>query len=197
MSIGKQLSKGGPVEAIELLKTRTSCAQLTEPKPTAQQLEVLYEVAFRAADHRLLKPVRFLEIEGQGLDRLGELFVHARKVADPQLDSEAIAKARAMPKRAPMIIAAIACMHDDDKVPDVEQLLSAGASVQNMLNAAYGLGLGAIWRTGELAYDDIVTDGLGLESHEQLIGFLYLGTPRAGFRDAPAYDWQKHIKQWS
>lgn len=196
MTIKSQIIEGAVLDAIELLKARTSCAQLADPRPSDQQLETLYQVAFRAADHRQLKPVRFLQIDGEGLMSLGELFVKAKRAGDPDLNPETEAKTRAMPTRAPLVVVAIASLKDDPKVPEIEQMLSAGASVQNMLNAAFALGIGAIWRTGDLAFDSIVAAGLGLASHEKIIGFIYLGTPRAGFREAPAYDYQKHIKVW-
>lgn len=196
MTIKSQIIEGAVLDAIDLLKTRTSCAQLTDPRPSDTELQTLYQVAFRAADHRQLKPVRFLQIEGEGLAALGELFVKAKRLDDPDLNPEAEAKARGMPARAPLVVVAIASIKDDPKVPEIEQMLSAGASVQNILNAAYALGIGAIWRTGDLSFDPIVAEGLGLASEEKIIGFIYLGTPRAGFREVPAYDYQKHIKLW-
>ena len=184
------------MEALELLKQRTSCAQLTEPAPSREQLDTLYRVAFRAADHRQLKPVRFLEIAGDGLEKLGELFVAARRADNPDLPPEVEAKAKSLPTRAPMILAAIVTVTPDDKVPEVEQVLSAGASVQNMLNAAYAMGIGMMWRTGDLAFNATVQRGLGLADNEQLVGFLYTGTPRSGFREAPAFDHSNHVKSW-
>jgi len=184
------------LSAIEQIKQRTSCAQLGEPPPSKNQLDTLYEVAFRAADHRQLKPVRFLEIQGVGLDTLGDLFARAKKAAQPDLSADDEARARSLPGRAPLIIAVIASYHEDPKVPRIEQVLSAGASVQNMLNAAYAMGLGVIWRTGDLAFNSDVTGGLGVGENEELIGFLYLGTPKVGFRTPPKYDYQKHVKQW-
>lgn len=184
------------VNAIEMLKRRTSCAQLSAPEPSQQQLSTLYDVAFRAADHRHLKPARFLEVRAEGLNELGELFVKAKEAANPELSGEERTKARLAPTRAPMIIVIIAHIQDDPKVPEIEQVLSVGASVQNMLNAAFEMGLGAIWRTGDLAFNPLVADGLGLGASEKLLGFLYLGTPRVQFREAPAFDYGNHVRMW-
>jgi hypothetical protein len=35
-----------------------------------------------------------------------------------------------------------------------------------------------MWRTGEMAFDPVVKAGLGLQAHEQVIGFLYMGTAK-------------------
>jgi nitroreductase len=77
--------------------------------------------------------------------------------------------------RAPTIVVVIACVKDHPKIPQIEQVISAGAAAQNMLTAAYAQGLGAIWRTGDMAYDAICSAGLGLAVNEQIVGFLYLG----------------------
>src|SRR5882762_3431616 len=49
------------------------------------------------------------------------------------------------------------------KIPDIEQILSAGAAAQNILLATHAQGFGAMWKTGASAYDDFVKSALGLE----------------------------------
>ena len=46
-----------------------------------------------------------------------------------------------------------------------------------MQQACFALGLGAIWRTGWLAEDDYVQEQLGLGADDDIVGFLYIGTP--------------------
>ena len=58
----------------------------------------------------------------------------------------------------------------------LEQLIATGAAVQNMLLAAQELNIGAMWRTGEMAYKSVVKAGLGLQSKDEIIAYLYLGT---------------------
>ena len=45
-----------------------------------------------------------------------------------------------------------------------------------MQQAAFAQGLGAIWRTGALAFDRNVHQSLSLDETDQIVGFLYLGT---------------------
>lgn len=169
------------MDALAALHQRVSQSKLVGPAPEAKQLDDLFRAAGRAADHGNLQPWRFLIIEGQGLVKLGELFarIAAEKKADitqPELD-----RFKSMTLRAPMIIVVIAKCRQHAKIPQVEQLISAGAAAQNILNASFALGLGAIWRTGEMAYDDAVKQALGLvknnELDEQIVGFIYIGTP--------------------
>lgn len=164
------------MEAIVALHNRASQSALVEPAPTGATLDNIKRAALRAADHAMLRPWRFLVIEGEGLHRLGELFVRAREAAEGELSPRERERTRGRPLRAPMIIVVIAACRANAKIPEVEQLLSAGAAMQNMLNAAYAQGVGAMWRTGDAAYDPVVRAGLGVGAAEHVIGFLYLGT---------------------
>jgi len=183
-------------EFIDGLCSRTSCAQLSAPAPTKAQLDMLFKAAFRAADHRQLKPWRFLVIEGSGLDDLGELFLSAKIRFAGQLSKEDCERTLSLPRRAPMVIVAIASIKEDPKVPQIEQMLATGAAVQNMLNAAFAMGLGAIWRTGDFADNSDVANGLGLASNEKIIAFLYLGTPKIPLRTPPVADIKNHVAIW-
>ncbi len=182
---------------IDSLASRVSCGQLEAPGPTGEQLDALFRVATRAADHRLLRPWRFLVIENEGLDKLGQLLVDAKSRGGTlPLEEKEERKLLAKPHRAPLIIVAVAHVVEDPKVPAVEQVLSTGAAAQNLINAAYAMGLGAMWRTGDPAYDPAVARGLGLADNEQIVGFIYLGTPRTDFRDPPDIDLSKLVRHW-
>lgn len=164
------------MEAIAALHNRASQSALVEPAPTGAVLDNIKRAALRAADHALLRPWRFLVIEREGRHRLGELFVRSREATEGELSARERERTLGRPLRAPMVIVAIAACRANTKIPEVEQLLSAGAAMQNMLNAAYAEGVGAIWRTGDFAYDPVVRAGLGVGAAEHVIGFLYLGT---------------------
>lgn len=185
-----------PNLAVQTLINRVSCAQLGDPAPSKEQMELIFKAAARAPDHRNLKPWRYLVIEGEGLIRLGELYQSSMLEADPALPEDKKARALSLPMRAPMIVVAIATITEDPKVPVIEQMLSAGAGVQNMLSAAYALGLGAIWRTGDLAFNPNVAEGLGLKSNERILGFIYLGTPKVPFRKAAEVDVESFVSRW-
>lgn len=165
------------MQAIEALTQRASVARLMAPAPNEQQLETLIRAGMRAADHGSLRPWRFMVISGEGRDHLGELFCRAALASQPDLAPAVQDKYRAMPQRAPMLLVVIARVVEHPKVPSGEQLLSAGAAAQNIINAAYALELGAMWRTGEMAYHPEVVKGLGLKENESLVGYIYLGTP--------------------
>ena len=77
----------------------------------------------------------------------------------------------------------VASLIESPKIPDIEQVLCAGAVAHNILLAANAMGFGSIWLTGDNAYDDDVCDALGLSDDELIIGFIYLGSD--GGKTAP------------
>lgn len=165
------------MHAIDVLTQRVSISKLTAPAPDEGQRQAIFAAALRAADHGRLRPWRFLVVEGDGLFRLGEVYLSAALQEDPTLTDAKREKFKSMPLRAPMVIVAIACTDVHAKVPQIEQVISAGAAVQNMLNAAYAINVGAFWRTGDMAYSAAVKKSLDLSESEQIVGYLYLGTP--------------------
>ncbi|MCY1286488.1 putative NAD(P)H nitroreductase YdjA [compost metagenome] len=184
------------MEALDALLNRVSMARLRDPAPSAEQRDRLFRAALRAPDHGYLRPWRFLSIEGESRQRLGELFAAAVLKRNPDAAPEALSKARAMPLRAPLLVVVIARVQGNPKVPEVEQLLSAGCAAQGILLAAHAQGLGAMWRTGEMAHDRFVADGLGLAGNEQIVGFLYLGSVEGDRRSPPELDPADFVSTW-
>lgn len=164
------------MDAITLLTERGSSPQLTFPGPTEAQLSQIVEAGLRAPDHGGLTPWEFLIAEGEGLNRLGDILFEAAKANG--VEGEQLARARLLPTRAPMVITIISRVKDHPKVPPLEQHLSAGCAAMAMQMAAQAQGLGGMWRTGSYAFDDHVRQALGVRGDDQIIGFLYLGTPK-------------------
>lgn len=194
--ISQRRAKLEPNLTVQTLINRVSCAQLGDPAPSAEQLELIFKAAARAPDHRNLKPWRYMVVQGEGLNELGKLYQSAMLKANPELLDDKKQRALILPLRAPMIIVAIASIVEDPKVPEIEQVLATGAGVQNMLNAAFAMGLGAIWRTGDLAFNPYVAAGLGLAKTERIIGFIYLGTPKVAFRKVGNIETESFVSHW-
>lgn len=184
------------MDALEALHGRVSVPRLVAPAPTLDQQQALFKAALRAPDHAWLRPWRFLVIQGAGLEALGDVFAEAALADTPDIDQEALTRVRQLPLRAPMIVIAISCHHVHDKVPVLEQDLSCAAAVSNMLVAAHAMGIGAVWRTGYLAYHPVVRRGLGLDEHEQLVAFMYLGQPAGNIKALPELNPEDFFQSW-
>ena len=173
------------MEAIEVLHSRVSVARLQAPAPDAGQLDIMLKAALRAPDHGLVRPWRFLVLEGEQLDRLGEIMVEAALLDDPDLDPEKVRRLRSKPHRAPMVLVAVAEVELEHRIPVIEQILSTGAAVQNLMLAAHALGVGAMWRTGMITSNALVKKRLGFAEKDEIVGFIYLGTPAGPLKPVP------------
>ncbi|MEQ4509983.1 NAD(P)H nitroreductase [Dickeya zeae] len=164
------------MDALELLLNRRSASRLAAPAPTGEVLDNILRAGLRAPDHGALQPWRFSIIQDDGLSRFSELLVRAA-LQDKQ-DEAAIEKARQAPFRAPMIITVVAHCVDNPKVPHWEQVVSAGCAVQAMQMAALAQGFNGIWRSGAWTHHPLVRDAFGCRASDEIVGFLYLGTPQ-------------------
>lgn len=149
---------------------------LAEPGPTPEQLHRLLTSAVRVPDHGKLTPWRFLKIEGDSRLQLGERLAARALERDPAAPEAAVAKDRQRFAYAPTIVAVIAHVTPEHKVPEIEQLLSGGAVCFALLQAAQAEGFGAQWLTGWPAYDPVVRSWLGVGEHERILGFIHIGT---------------------
>lgn len=183
------------MDALTLLNQRNSAPKLVEPAPDHSALEQIFTAALRAPDHGRLRPWRFLVIEGNDRRQLGNLFAQALRVRKPDANPEEIEKSRVAPLRAPLIVTVIARLQEN-KVPKVEQLLSAGSAAHSILLAAQALGFGAIWRTGDNSYDATVKAGLGLTGGEEIVGYIYLGTPAGTPKPLPELNVADYVSAW-
>ncbi|QIZ76136.1 NAD(P)H nitroreductase [Ferrimonas lipolytica] len=163
------------MDAQQLLLNRHSQPRLTEPGPNPDQLQLILQAALRAPDHAMLKPYEFVVAQEEGLNRLGEIFFESAQASGDS--GESLARARLLPTRAPMVITVIAKVTEHPKVPPIEQHLTAGCALLQMQQMALALGLGGVWRSGNFARDNVVRDAFGLQQQDEIVGFLYLGTP--------------------
>lgn len=159
-----------------LLSRRSVPAEaLMAPGPDEAQLAAAIDAALRAPDHGRLRPWRFRVVRSEAargaLSALLARFAEAAQLPPAQAE-----KIRSRPLRVPLVVVASAQLKDHPKVPEVEQLLAAGAGVMNLLNALHAQGFGAVWLTGPPSYDASVAEGLGLAAGERLLGFVYAGT---------------------
>ena len=150
---------------------------LTAPAPNPAQLDAILQCAMSAPDHGAMTPFRFLIIDGDARQDLADVFEQA--AVKRGLNDAAIQKQRGKPLRSPLIITVIARLQDAPGIPEIEQILSAGAAAQHIQLACRALGFGSIWLTGDNSYDLNVYEALGLAINERIIGFLYVGTPIA------------------
>lgn len=153
----------------------TKAPFLAEPAPNADQLDALLRLAARVPDHGKIGPWRFVILEGEGRDRAGA----AIAAADTQADASQRDFARTMFTRAPLCVMVVSTAAPHKKVPEWEQVLSAGAVCHQMLLAAHAMGFAGCWLSEWPTYDAGARAALGLAAHERIAGFIYLGSTTA------------------
>jgi len=174
-------------DALELLKTRRSIKpiELNGPGPSPAELETLLTVASRVPDHGKLVPWRFIIFEGEARLAAGAAIVAAFRSKYPEAKPEQAEAERQRLARAPLVIAVVSRAGPHVKIPEWEQVLSAGAAAMNLVLAAHALGYGASWITEWYAYDRNVLAALGLKENERIAGFVHIGRPSDKPEDRP------------
>lgn len=164
-------------DTIALLRTRRSAppAVMSGPGPTPEEIEILLVLAARVPDHGKLVPWRFILFEGEARARVGEIFAEIYAKRNPAEDAARLATERQRFCLAPLVVGVISRAAPHQKIPEWEQILSAGAVCMNLLVAANALGFASIWLTEWYAYDRDVLARLGLSDEERIAGFIHIG----------------------
>ncbi len=167
---------------IHKIQQRHSTPLVEQPAPNATEWAQVIQTATTAPDHGRLRPWQFRLIEGDGLSKLGDLFVDAQKriyaSQNKIMTKQQIERTRCLPSRAPAILVVVAQIQDNHTIPVIEQIAATAAAAQNAQLALMELGYGCMWRTGDFAFYDDVKTGLGFTPKDEIIGFLYVGTPQ-------------------
>ena len=178
------------MDAIEAIRGRQSAGAMTSDEIPRAVIEQLLAAAVQAPNHYKVRPWRFVVVTGKGRNKLGDVMAEGLRHRFPGLDNAALNRERAKPLRAPVIIAVGVDAPTESKVLDVENICAAAAACENLLLAAFALGLGAKWRTGDAARDPEVKSFLGFGPDRPVIAFLYLGYPEvwAALHERPGFE---------
>lgn len=165
------------MEVIQAIHGRHMTHKVTPDELPREMIERLLSAAVQAPNHYKVRPWRFVVLSGDARNKLGEVFAASQRDRKPDLPSEAFDKTRALPLRAPVLIAVGVDKPSEERVLEIENICATAAACQNLLLAAHSEGLGVQWRTGEWARDPKVKEFLGFEADQHLIAFLYIGHP--------------------
>ena len=183
-------------DALRNILERNSHRNLIEPAPSPEELNLVFKAALRAPDHAWLRPSSFIEVQGEGLKKLSEAFVSYAKENIEDLEIEKLKKYEQAPFRAPMIVVLICTPKEHSKVPEVEQIMSTATAGQNILLALNSMGYGGIWRTGTFSLNNKIGKYLELDKDQQVVGYLYIGTPEGKPKKIPELDVNDFVTKW-
>jgi nitroreductase len=167
------------MDVLTLLKERASTLPrfMGEPGPSDADLAEMFEAATRVPDHGMVQPWRFVVLRGEDRARMGEVFAAALKARKPDADDDSVQSELKRAMRAPVVVVVLARTKQHPKVPQVEQVVSAGQAALALHLAGQAKGFGSVMLTGDNAYDPQVKAFFGLKEEDSIVAFLYFGTP--------------------
>ncbi len=146
---------------LEAIYTRRSVRQFADQPIDREQLLEIIKAGMWAPSGLNNQPWRFVIV----------------KSADVRQDLAKLTNYHTMVERAPACIAVF--IDKNDMYHEVKDHQSMGACLQNMLLAAHGLGLGAVWLGEILKSADAVRELLGLSENLELMAVVAIGHPAA------------------
>ncbi|MEO5565778.1 MAG: nitroreductase [Luteimonas sp.] len=170
--------------------------QLAEPGPAPETLARILAAAVRVPDHGKLVPWRFLRIAEDARETLGKAVAARALAKDPQIDDAMLEKDRTR-FQSPLVIAVVARLGADEKIPEQERFASACCVCFALLLAAQSESFGAQWLTGWPAYDATILQLLGLSPDERIAGFIHIGTPKREIPERNRPDPLALLSDWS
>jgi nitroreductase len=167
------------MDVLTAISTRRSIG-VVKPDPVPTELiNKILEAGSWAPSHHRTEPWRFFVLSGDARKRLGKTLasIAEKTLEDPQSDEskKRLKKEELKPLRAPVIIAVAVEPTINEKVLVKEEYAAVNAAIQNMLLAAHSLGLGTVWRTGNVCYSPDINQLFGLSDEAEMLGFIYIG----------------------
>ncbi|MGP4666409.1 nitroreductase family protein [Agrobacterium pusense] len=166
------------IKLLDYLRVRrsTPALQLAEPGPSKTEIEDILRLAVRVPDHGKLAPWRFVVFRGEERVRLGETALRIALEKNMDLDLQQQEAERTRFTRAPVVIAVISTAKPHFKIPEWEQIMSAGAVCLNLIFAANASGFAANWLTEWLAFDPAFLAEIDVDAAEKVAGFIHIGS---------------------
>ena len=136
----------------------------------------ILENATWAPTHGLTEPWHFIVFTGAGLKKLADFQSELYKAtAGEKFKENKYQNLVVNPLKASHVIAICMKRDPDKKIPEVEEIESVAAAVQNIYLTVTAYGLGGYWTTGGITYNEKAKEFFGLGEDDKLLGFFYLG----------------------
>lgn len=170
---------------------------LVEPGPTPDELDAMLALAARVPDHGRLVPWRFIVVAGEARRTLGERLdaLYARQ--NPELPAAKADMWTLYLSHAPVTVVLVSRPDRAAKVPELNQVLSAGAAGMALTVAASALGFATQWLLKWPGRDAEAAALLGVGPQEKVAGFIHIGRPARVNEDRPRPALDTVVSVWS
>jgi nitroreductase len=157
--------------------------QLSPEPIDLDAVRLMLEAANWAPSHGQTEPWRFTVFAGEGRQGLSDAFGIAYRLLNPgqPAGSQGEMAQRNRVWQAPVwvSIGMLPALNErgEPRMPEWEEMVSAGVAAHNAHLVASSMGLGAKWTSGDVVRHPHVVELVGLEPRAKLLGFLYIGRP--------------------
>ena len=185
-------------EALERISSRRSvkAMDLQEPGPNSPALDAILDAGLRVPDHGKLGPWRLVTFTGTARAEFGHILAARWQALYADANAAQVLFEQNRFLRAPVVVAVISERKPDHKIPEWEQILSAGAVCQNLLVAANLAGFAAQWLTEWYTYDAHIQTLFGVGDSEDIAGFIYIGSAASKPSERQRPENQSRIQPW-
>jgi nitroreductase len=177
---------------------------MTGPSPTDEELRQILGAAQRAADHRGLRPWRFIIVRPEQYQEFFDrLAAAATRVQGDPSRYQVNRDKYELTQRAPLVVVAAAKIDPHHKTAPIEQAFAAAGATQLVLSAAHALNYKAFLFSGAGVFDEDFKAGLGLGRQDHLIGFICIGKAAGTDKGGPSAEesvkagLEHTVRQWT
>lgn len=194
-------------EAVELQRSAEMLARLerrrsvpmrafdSAPIPT-DDLDQMLRLAARTPDHGRLVPWRFIVVEGDARQKAGERWDTLYLKHNPDLPASKRDMWTLYMLRAPVTVVLVSRTDPTSKIPEWDQMLSAGAAGMSLLVAANSLGYAGQWLLKWPGRNADAASILGVSAFERVAGFIHLGRQTEIPADRIRPDMDTVVSRW-
>lgn len=172
------------MDLVTTLHTRRSIRRYLDRPVPPLLIDQLLEAATHAPSSHNSQPWRFVAIttssvKAQLAKQMGERLRIDRLRANERVDNidQDINRSRERITSAPVVIVVCLSISSDDQYERLMAMQSVAASIENLLLAAHGVGLGACWMAAPLYCPDVIRDVLQLPEDWEAQALITIGYP--------------------
>jgi len=183
-------------ETFEILKSIIENRRTLKPEAMngkqipADIFEQLVALADWAPTHGRTEPWRFFVYTGQALINFCRTHADMYKAHSPEETYNPATYDNLLHKGdlASHLVVAVMKRGSNPKIPLIEEIASASASIENVLLGAASFGISAMWNTGGMVHKTPMKEYFNLAEEDHILGFIYFG-----YTDEPAKEGKRVV----
>ncbi|MEI7027772.1 nitroreductase family protein [Paenibacillus sp. y28] len=162
------------MELSQLIKERRSVHVFQDRPVSLDLVKELLDTSVWVPNHRMTQPWRFVILHGEGKARLEPVArsKNGRFAGDPEKQDQLVKKLMSIP-----LYLAVIMKEDPNPATREEDYASASCIIHNFSLLAWEQGLGLVWETYGIMYQEQFREAFGVKPGEKIVGVLHVGYP--------------------